>query len=127
MNLPFVISGILLVLLGLIHSLLGEKLILIPVLKREMPKLMGSDFLTRRTLRFAWHITTVLCWGMGVILIYYATDKTIQRDPVILHTIAMTSLICGFISLLIARGRHFSWWVCFLISGLIWWGMARGG
>ena len=45
---------------GLAHSYLGERYILTRLFRRTpLPPLFGSDTFTRRTLRFAWHITTV--------------------------------------------------------------------
>jgi len=56
------IGSLLLILIGFIHSILGEKYILIRLFRRDnLPHLMGSDWFTKRTLRFAWHITT-LAW-----------------------------------------------------------------
>jgi len=47
--------------LGAAHSVLGERYILIRLFRRsDLPKLFGSDTFTRRTLRFAWHLTTVV-------------------------------------------------------------------
>ena len=56
-------------LLGLGHSLLGEKTILGPLFTRnDLPKLMGSAEFTKQTLRFTWHVTTALLWGLAGIL-----------------------------------------------------------
>lgn len=45
--------------LGLAHSVLGERYILRRLLRRpDLPALFGSDDFTKRTLRFAWHLTT---------------------------------------------------------------------
>ena len=42
------------------HSVLGERYILVRLFRREnLPRLFGSDELTKRTLRFAWHLTSV--------------------------------------------------------------------
>ncbi len=46
--------------LGIAHSVLGERYILTRLFRRaDLPKLFGSSEFTVRTLRFAWHITTV--------------------------------------------------------------------
>ena len=52
-------AAIILLILGVTHSYLGEKYILIRLFKRtNIPRLYGSDDFTKNTLRFAWHITT---------------------------------------------------------------------
>jgi len=40
--------------IGAAHSILGERYILVRLFRRKnLPELLGSDFFTRRTLRFA--------------------------------------------------------------------------
>ncbi|MDC7807411.1 hypothetical protein PQS31_11325 [Luteimonas sp BLCC-B24] len=44
--------------LGVAHSILGERYILVRLFRRNnLPKLFGGTEFTTRTLRFAWHIT----------------------------------------------------------------------
>ena len=58
------IGTILLLIIGIIHSYLGEKYLLIRLFRRDdLPKLLGSDWFTKRVLRFAWHLTTIAWWG----------------------------------------------------------------
>ena len=64
-----VTGAFLAIFVGLVHSYLGERYILTRLFKRELPKLLGSDWFTKRVLRFAWHLTTVAWWGFAVILI----------------------------------------------------------
>src|SRR3954463_6435523 len=53
---------------GAAHSFLGERFILIRLLRRpDLPKLFGGTEFTARTLRFAWHLTTVAWWGAAVL------------------------------------------------------------
>jgi hypothetical protein len=64
-------AAVLLVAIGAAHSYLGERYILIRLFRlfrRDLPKLFGSDWFTKRTLRFAWHITTVMFWGFAALL-----------------------------------------------------------
>ncbi len=57
--------------LGLAHSALGEKYILTRLFRRaDLPNLFGSPEFTVRTLRFAWHVTTVAWFGFGVLLLF---------------------------------------------------------
>jgi hypothetical protein len=56
-------AAALIALLGLAHSVLGEQYILIRLFRRDLPKLFGGPEFTWRTLRFAWHLTTVLAAG----------------------------------------------------------------
>src|SRR5262249_7819427 len=78
MNVYFAVAGVMALLLGLAHSILGEILLLrrltndhlppiAPFSLIELPKLglMGSADLARLTLRFTWHLPTVLGAAFG--------------------------------------------------------------
>ncbi|SFD42135.1 hypothetical protein [Pseudoalteromonas denitrificans] len=66
-----VIAAILLFIMALVHSYLGERYILIRLFRRDnLPHLAGSDFFTKGTLRFAWHITSFAWIGLAVLLAF---------------------------------------------------------
>lgn len=110
------IASFLLILIGLIHSFLGEKYILIRLFRRDnLPKLFGSDWFTKRTLRFAWHITSIAWWGFAVIL-YFLANPNSDTYADILLTISAVFAVSGVISLIFSRGKHLSWLVFFIIS-----------
>ena len=65
MNGALLAAAALAVVLGIAHSYLGERFILVRLFRRaDLPKLVGSAELTKQTLRLAWHITTVLAFGL---------------------------------------------------------------
>lgn len=48
-------AAALLIIIGFVHSYLGEKYLLIRLFKRDnLPKLLGSDWFTKRVLR--WYL-----------------------------------------------------------------------
>ena len=109
-------GAILLILIGFIHSYLGEKYILIRLFKREnIPHLMGSDWFTKQTLRFAWHITTIAWWGFAAIF-YVLANPQADNQHYILIIVAAVFAISGFISLIFSRGKHLSWLFFFVIA-----------
>lgn len=105
-----IIGSVLLILIGLIHSYLGEKYILIRLFKRDIPKLFGSDVFTKQVLRFAWHLTTVAWFGFAAILATLHYDLN-SRDGILLYIISLVFLISGAISCTFTRGRHYSYFV----------------
>ncbi|MGO1541412.1 MAG: hypothetical protein ACTHZI_02695 [Luteimonas sp.] len=114
-------AAILLFLLGLAHSVLGERYILVRLFRRDnLPRLFGGTAFTIRTLRFAWHITTVAWWGMAVLLWQVASGGDLGRSAV-LTVLGWTMLLSGVLPLVITRGRHLSWIVLFLVGGLALW------
>lgn len=111
-----IIGALLLVLIGFIHSYLGEKYILIRLFRRDnLPKLLGSDWFTKRVLRFAWHLTTLAWWGFAAIL-YVLSKPQANIQGEILAIIALVFALSGLLSLLFSRGKHLSWLCFFAIA-----------
>jgi len=112
----YYIGSILLLIIGIAHSYLGERYILIRLFRRgDLPKLFGGDEFTKNTLRFAWHLTTVAWWGFAAILFYFAQPE--KSNSVVGNIIGVIFLIHFVIALLGSKGRHLSW-IVFLIIGL---------
>jgi len=108
-------SASLLVAIGLVHSYLGERYILIRLFRRDnIPKTMGSSEFTRRTLRFAWHLTTVCWFGFAAILI--SLSKSGLDRLAILDIIAATFLLHFLVAISGSKGKHFSWVVFPLVG-----------
>ncbi|MBC8032456.1 MAG: hypothetical protein H7Z16_20400 [Pyrinomonadaceae bacterium] len=124
MNFYFVTAAMLAFAIGLAHSWLGERYILMRLFRRaDIPHLFGSDEFTKRTLRFAWHITTVALFGAAALLLIVASfplDATARRFST---AIAVTFLASAVVALIGSRGRHLSWVVFLLIAVLVWLGM----
>ncbi|HET6404241.1 MAG TPA: hypothetical protein VFH78_06300 [Candidatus Thermoplasmatota archaeon] len=96
--------------ISLAHSYLGERYILIRLFRRpDLPKLFGSDRFTKRTLRFAWHITSVAWLGLAAALFW---------EPRVAVSAAFA--VSAVVSLAGARGRHYSWIVFGAIAALTW-------
>ncbi len=123
MNIPLFAGGALATLLGAAHSFLGEKLLLGPLFHRsDLPKLLGSRTFARRTLRFAWHLTTALLAGVGLTLIALSFSQIEPQTIWILRVLSMIFVACSAISVVGARGKHFSWYVFLLIAAGVWLG-----
>ena len=121
MNISMMIAGVLTVILGLMHSVLGEKLLLGPLFRQtEMPKLLGSSLFARRTLRMAWHLTTILLLGIGAIIIVYSRAETSPTVDWFLKIFSLTFGLCALISLIGSRAKHFSWVVFLAIAAALW-------
>lgn len=102
--------------IGIVHSVLGERYILIRLFRRNnLPKLFGGTEFTILTLRFAWHITTIAWWGFAAILILLA-ERSISFHNISM-IVAVTFLVTGIIALVASKGRHYSWMVFLFIGG----------
>lgn len=124
MNFYFVAAAVLVVGIGIAHSWLGERYILMRLFRRQnMPHLFGSDDFTKRTLRFAWHITTVAWFGAAALLLILASYPIDDSARMLSRVIAATFLVSSIVALLGSRGRHLSWVVFLLIAVLVWMGI----
>ena len=90
-----------LVVLAVLHSALGERLLLGPLLAAPaLPPLGIPAGLARRTLRFAWHLTS-LAW-LGLAWVAVAEPRTLPAVGVVLA-------LSGLGALVGSGGRHFAW------------------
>lgn len=112
-------AALLLVLTGIAHSYLGERYILIRLFKRDnLPKLFGGTDFTTGTLRFVWHLLTVVWWGIAI-LVWQASGQPLHTRGV-LQVFSMVALVSGLFPLVLTRGRHLSWIVFFAVAALLW-------
>jgi hypothetical protein len=122
MNAALTAAAALIVGVGAAHSYLGERYILIRLFRRsDLPKLFGGDLFTRRTLRFAWHLTTVVWWGVAALLAAAArSNGTAVTTGAIGGIVAATSLASAAVTLVLSRGRHPAWLAFLVIAALSW-------
>lgn len=117
MNPLLLIAAALLVLIGLIHSILGERLLLRRLLRPDrQPPLFGGNLLATRTLRFAWHVTTLAWWGFAALLVLLARGQPTVAE--LAGGIGATFGVTGLVALIASRGRHLSWIVFLAVAGL---------
>jgi hypothetical protein len=98
-NLLAVAAGVLIAATGAIHSLLGERRMIRPLLDSgafaSMPRV-------GRAVRFAWHMSTLLMVLTALTVAWPGTPK------VLAGLIGAAYLILGLVSLTMTRGRHIS-------------------
>lgn len=114
------LAALLLIFIGLIHSYLGERYILIRLFKRELPKLFGSDVFTKQVLRFAWHLTTIAWFGFAALL-FGISHAEGNLYLLTLHTTAAVFLLSGLVSFGYTKGRHYSYIIFWLITIICLW------
>ena len=120
MNTARVAVAALTLLLAAAHSYLGERYILIRLFRRaDLPKLFGSEEFTKRTLRFAWHLTSVAYVGLAAVLVSLPlTGAGAARAPA--QAVAVTFAISGVVAIVGSKGRHLSWIVFLVLAALAW-------
>lgn len=112
------LASLLLIGIGLAHSLLGERFILRRLARLDqLPRLtmFGRESMID-VLRFAWHITTVAWFGFAALLLLAAHGRLDAAS--VLQVTAATFIATGVIALAGSRGRHLSWIVFFAVAAL---------
>jgi hypothetical protein len=118
MNSNLAIAAVLAFTIGALHSLLGERYIVQPILRRsDLPRLLHNDWFFQRVVRFAWHLMTLFCWTLAALPFYYSRAA---KDVTALEIIAVTFWLAALIVAVGSKGRHFAWPV-FLAIGLLTW------
>lgn len=95
--------------LAVAHSYLGERFVVRRMLRRDQPRLFGSDDFTKRTLRFQWHLLSVAWVGMGALLVVVPESALV---------VGVAMLASAGIALAASRGKHLAWIVMAAIGGL---------
>ncbi|MEX1078335.1 MAG: hypothetical protein WED09_04430 [Homoserinimonas sp.] len=120
-----IVAGVLVGALGIAHSVLGERHIIGWLLRHELPVIAGSTTFAARTIRFAWHVTSVLFLGLGVVLVLIAVQAS---EQLVLTALGSSLIASGLLPLWFTRGRHLSWIVllaagalCLLSATGQWW------
>jgi hypothetical protein len=97
-------------LIGLIHSWLGERRLIGPLLAPETRRgLLRESLFARRVLRFAWHLTSIAWWALAAILAVLAPAPLAPPGGRILAVLAAAFLLTGLVVLGASRGRHLAW------------------
>ena len=117
MQTTLILAAILTAAVGVAHSWLGERYLLQRLFRREdLPKILGSAEFTKRTLRFAWHVTTIAWLGLAAVLLLVAQPE-LSRSA-IGAAVGLCFLAQFALALVGSRGRHLSW-LAFLAIGVL--------
>ena len=96
------------------HSYLGEKYILRRLFRQTLPPLFGDDSFTKQTLRFVWHLMSVMGIGLAALLVLLATNLANMAN--LLYLMAGLFGVMALFPLLMTRARHLSWLVMLAIA-----------
>jgi len=138
MSYPLTFAAVLTIGVGIAHSYLGERYILIRLFRREnLPQLSGSKRFTKQVLRFAWHLTTIAWFGLAIVMLVLGDSVGAPRpsvavlsseDPDALarsvgQVIAGIFAVSAVLTAGASRGKHLAWPVFAAIAVLTWVGV----
>ncbi len=112
-------AALLLVLVAAMHSLLGGRRLIRPLLAMEhFPVILGSVERSRLTLWVGWHMLSITWLVLAGLLVVMQLQPA-QRSPAFLAACAGLFAVCGLSALILSRGRHLSWLFFLPISLLL--------
>ncbi|HEY0140793.1 MAG TPA: hypothetical protein VGF48_07845 [Thermoanaerobaculia bacterium] len=72
---------------------------------------------TSRTLRLAWHVTSVMGLGFAALLVMLASPGAMSARTAA-QIVSVTCALCGVVAFVGSRGRHLSW-IAFLVIAVL--------
>ncbi len=117
-------AGLLALIVGAVHSVLGEILIFRHLRSRGLVPSMGAPPLRERHTRIlwaTWHLTSVFGWASGVVLLRLASPSTESSlQALVENTIVVAFLGGSFLVLIGTKGRHPGWIGLLGVAALAW-------
>jgi hypothetical protein len=104
-----ILAALLLFAVGAMHSILGGKRLIAPILRRpDLPVILGSLENTRLTLWVGWHVLTLFWWGQAVVLVVIALAPELVVTATLV-TLSACAGLTGMLALVLSRAKHRSW------------------
>ncbi len=123
---PYLLSAALLaVIVGLVHSILGEVLIFSRMRTgRQIVPTMGSPLLRERHVRIlwaTWHIVTIFGCAFAVVLLRLAQPASdVLLQDAMVQTIIISMLASAVLVLFATKGKHPGWIGLLVVAVLCW-------
>jgi hypothetical protein len=121
-------AGVLALIVGAAHSVLGEILIFRHLRSRGLVPSMGVPPLRERHIRIlwaTWHLATVFGWASAVVLLRLASPSTASSLQALVENAIVVAFLGGsFLVLIGTKGRHPGWIGLLAVAALAWFGRA---
>jgi hypothetical protein len=123
MQMQLLAAGVLMILIGIAHSVIGEILIFRQLRAGTIVPLLAPPPLRERHLRILWanwHLTSALGWGLAALLILIAVAPDPSSYALHVRIIAIATLAGSLLVLYATRGRH-PGWIGLLVAAVLAW------
>lgn len=125
MQTMFIAAGVLALITGIVHSVLGEILIfrqlriggLVPT--AAIPPLREQNI---RIIWATWHLASVFGWAFAGILLRLAITPNDSPSALIVSAIVFAHLAGSLLVLIGTKGQHPGWIALLLVAALTWFG-----
>lgn len=122
MNLYFFAAGMLAFVIGLVHSVLGERLVFRRMRTQGIIPTNGGQVLREphvRILWASWHIVTVMGWCIAVALLWLAHPSNAHlAKSAVSKSVFFALLASSMLVLIGTKGRHLGW-VGLLVAAIL--------
>lgn len=122
-NRALLAAGLLSIVVGLVHSVLGELMIFSRMRRGAWVPTDGGDALRERHVRIlwaSWHVVTVFGTAFAAILLRLALAPDVELRPLLAATVTVTMVVSALLVLLATNGRHPGWIGLLGVAALTW-------
>ena len=121
------VAGALAAVTGLLHSVLGERLIFRHLRQGRLVPALGAPPLRERHIRIlwaTWHLASVFGWAFAGVVVRLAFGAA-PSSSLVLGAVVFAYLGGALLVLVGTRGRHPGWLALLVVGSLAW--VAAGG
>jgi hypothetical protein len=122
MNWFFLAAAMLIFAIGLVHSVLGERLVFRRMREDGVIPTNGGQVLREghvRILWASWHVATALGWCVAIVLAWASLPSSSQQETsFVVQAIVAGTLACSLLVLVGTKGRH-PGWIAFLAVAVL--------
>ena len=126
MNTYLTAAATLAMIVGLVHSLLGERLVFSRMRQGQVVPTHGGNVLRQphvRILWASWHVLTVLGWAIAGALLLIASEPVhTALHSSLLHVVAVAMLASSALVIYGTKARHPGWLGLLAVAVLTWLG-----
>lgn len=126
MNWYFVIAGAFAVLVGLVHSVLGERLIFSRLRPDGFVPTNGGHLLEEKDVRIlwaSWHVLTVFGWCIASILLWLSLPSSSISSAWFIEQAIIIAMLAGSALVFIGtKARHPGWAGLLAVAVFVWLG-----
>jgi hypothetical protein len=117
-------AAILAIIVGAVHSVLGEVLIFRHLRTQGLVPTSAAPPLRERHIRIlwaSWHVLTVFGWAFAAMLLWFAYPSQPQATHAFFEQTVIVAFLAGaFLVLIATKGRHPGWVGLSLVAVLTW-------
>lgn len=117
-------AGILAIIVGAVHSVLGEVLIFRHLRGRGLVPTLAAPPLRERHVRIlwaSWHVLTMFGWAFAAMLLWFShPSPPLATQAFIEHTLIVAFLAGALLVLIATKGRHPGWLGLSTVAALTW-------